>query len=30
MLAGGDRVRVPAGISAETLQRVIQVLRTTC
>jgi hypothetical protein len=30
MLAGGDRVRVPAGIPAETLQRVIQVLRTTC
>jgi hypothetical protein len=30
VLAGGDRVHVPAGISTETLQRVIQVLRTTC
>lgn len=28
MLAGGDRIRVPAGISAETLRCVIQVLRT--
>jgi len=30
MLASGDRVRVPADVSAETLQRVIQVLRTAC
>src|SRR5712691_7572195 len=30
LLAGGDRIRVPAGISAETLQHVIQVLRTAC
>jgi hypothetical protein len=30
MLAGGDRVRVPADVSAETLRRVIQVLRTEC
>src|SRR5438477_1174116 len=30
MLAGGDRIRVPAGISAERLRGVIQVLRTTC
>jgi len=30
MLAGGDRVRVPADVSAETLRRVIQVLRTGC
>jgi len=30
MLAGGDRIRVPVGISAETLRCVIQVLRTAC
>jgi hypothetical protein len=30
MLAGGDRVRVPADVSAEILRRVIQVLRTEC
>jgi len=30
MLAGGDRVRVPADVSAETLRRVIQVLRSEC
>jgi hypothetical protein len=30
MLASGDRIRVPAGISAETLRCVIQVLRTAC
>jgi hypothetical protein len=30
ILAGGDRIRVPAGISAETLRCVIQVLRTAC
>lgn len=30
LLASGDRVRVPAGVSAETLRRVVQVLRTGC
>ena len=30
LLAGGDRVRVSADVPAETLQRVIQVLRTAC
>ena len=30
MLAGGDRIRVPVGISAETLRCVIQILRTAC
>jgi hypothetical protein len=30
MLAGGDRVRVRADVSAETLRRVIQVLRDRC
>jgi hypothetical protein len=30
LLAGGDRVRVPADVSVETLRRVIQVLRTEC
>jgi len=30
MLVGGDRLRVPAGISAETLRCVIAVLRTAC
>ena len=30
MLAGGDRIRVPVGISPETLRCVIQVLRTAC
>ena len=30
VLAGGDRVRVPADVSAEALRRVIQVLRTAC
>jgi transposase-like protein len=30
MLVGGDRIRVPAGISAETLRCVIHVLRTIC
>jgi hypothetical protein len=29
-LAGGDRMRVPADVSVETLRRVIQVLRTGC
>src|SRR5262249_54459188 len=30
MLAGGDRVLVPNGISADTLQTVIRVLRGSC
>lgn len=30
ILAGGDRVRVPAGVSADTLRRVVQALRTAC
>jgi hypothetical protein len=30
LLAGGDRVRVAAGVSADTLRRVLQVLRTAC
>ena len=30
MLVGGDRVRVPVDVSAETLRRVIQVLRPGC
>lgn len=30
ILVGGDRVRVPAGVSAETLRRVVQALRTAC
>lgn len=30
ILAGGDRVRVPPGVSAEMLRRVVQVLRTAC
>ena len=29
-LAGGDRVRVRAGVSTEALQRVIHALRTAC
>jgi transposase-like protein len=30
LLASGDRVRVPAGVSADTLRRVVEVLRTAC
>ena len=30
VLTCGDRVRVPAAVSAETLRRVLQVLRTGC
>ena len=30
LLASGDRVRVAAGVSADTLRRVVQVLRTAC
>ena len=30
LLAGGDRVRVPAGVSADTLRRVVEALRTAC
>lgn len=30
LLAGGDRVWVPADVSAETLRRVIAILRTAC
>ena len=30
MLANGDRVRVPPGVSADTLRRVVEVLRTAC
>jgi transposase-like protein len=30
LLAGGDRVRVAAGVSVETLRRVVQALRTAC
>jgi hypothetical protein len=30
ILAGGDRVRVGAGVSAEVLGRVVEVLRRTC
>jgi hypothetical protein len=30
VLTAGDRIRVPAGVSADTLRRVIQVLRTGC
>jgi hypothetical protein len=30
VLASGDRIRVPDGISTELLQRVIHVLRTRC
>jgi hypothetical protein len=30
ILVGGDRVRIPAGVSAETLRRVVQILRTAC
>jgi transposase-like protein len=30
VLAGGDRVRVPADVSVEALRRVVQALRTTC
>ena len=30
LLASGDRVRVPAGVSADTFRRVVEVLRTAC
>ena len=30
ILAGGDRVRVPGGVSVDTLRRVVQALRTAC
>ena len=30
LLANGDRVRVAAGVSTDTLRRVVQVLRTAC
>ncbi len=30
LLASGDRVRVAAGVSIDTLRRVVQVLRTAC
>lgn len=30
LLASGDRVRVAAGVSVDTLRRVVQVLRTAC
>ena len=30
LLCGGDRVRVPAAVSADTLRRVIDVLRAGC
>jgi hypothetical protein len=30
VLAAGDRIRVPAAVSADTLRRVIQALRTGC
>ena len=30
LLAGGDRLRVSAGASVETLRRVVEVLRTAC
>jgi hypothetical protein len=30
VLQSGHMVRVPAGVDADTLQRVLQVLQTTC
>lgn len=30
VLASGDRIRVPADVTADTLHRVIQVLRSAC
>jgi transposase-like protein len=30
LLASGDRVRVPPEVSADTLRRVVEVLRTAC
>jgi hypothetical protein len=30
LLASGDRVRIGAGVSADTLRQVVEVLRTTC
>jgi transposase-like protein len=30
LLVSGDRVRVPADVSADTLRRVVEVLRTAC
>jgi hypothetical protein len=30
LLASGDRVRVTASVSVETLRRVVEVLRTPC